>query len=81
MTNLYDALLVTRQYAEVPQFSFAEVGGKTLAKYLWIDAVCINQDDTDERSSQVPSHGQYIQPASNRLCMAWKEGRSVGGSL
>ena len=30
-----------------------EIGGKLRAKYIWIDALCINQDNLSERAAQV----------------------------
>lgn len=38
-------------------------------RYIWVDAVCINQDDLDERSTQVAIMGQIYSKASE-VC-AW----------
>ncbi|KAI1449443.1 heterokaryon incompatibility protein-domain-containing protein [Annulohypoxylon stygium] len=34
------------------------------ARYLWIDAICINQDDLDERSAQVAMMGDIYRAAT-----------------
>lgn len=48
--SLRDALLYIRREDEV--------------MVIWVDAICINQDDLDERSSQVTSMGQIYRKAS-----------------
>lgn len=40
---------------------------KTRERVLWIDAVCINQDDLDERASQVALMGDIYEAASATL--------------
>lgn len=47
-TNLHDTLLALRQ---VP--SFKDVVERPRGEYIWIDAICINQEDIEERSAQV----------------------------
>jgi hypothetical protein len=38
----------------------------TMTRVLWIDAICINQEDLDERSSQVPLM-RYIYPQASQV--------------
>jgi hypothetical protein len=40
------------------------VSPTTEALHWWIDAICINQDDVDEKSEQVPRMGQLYSSAS-----------------
>ena len=49
--NLYDALRRCRSFSDV--------------KWMWVDGICINQDDTDERNTQVSSN-------ANKLCCETK---------
>lgn len=51
--NLYVALLRLRD--------------RSIAKHLWVDAVCINQGDNDERTSQVLMMGQIYSHAKKVL--------------
>jgi hypothetical protein len=37
-------------------------------RYLWVDAICINQDDSDEKSDQVHRMGQTYKCAS-KVCI------------
>src|SRR5258708_7678711 len=37
--------------------------------YVWIDGVCINQHDTDEKNLQVPQMGHIYTAATK--CIAW----------
>ena len=53
--NVYNALIAVRE--------------KGLIGYWWIDAICINQDDLDERSGQVLMMGDIYALAS--LVVAW----------
>jgi len=50
--NLFDALRRLRSIAST--------------RVLWIDAICINQEDLDERSSQVPLM-RYIYPGASQV--------------
>jgi hypothetical protein len=53
--NLFDALRRLRS--------------TTTTRVLWIDAICINQEDLDERSSQVPLM-RFIYPRASQV-IAW----------
>lgn len=53
--NVYNALIAIRE--------------KGLIGYWWIDAICINQGDLDERSTQVLMMGDIYASAS--LVVAW----------
>jgi hypothetical protein len=50
--NLFDALRRLRS--------------PTMTRVLWIDAICINQEDLDERSNQVPLM-RYIYPQASQV--------------
>ncbi|KAH7398652.1 heterokaryon incompatibility protein-domain-containing protein [Phaeosphaeria sp. MPI-PUGE-AT-0046c] len=63
--NLYSILLQLRQ----PETS----------RILWIDAVCINQQDTTERGIQVSMMGQIYRQADIVIC--WLGNATVHGTL
>jgi len=44
--NLYDALLAIREVSY--DYAFTEIVGRPRAEYIWIDSICINQNDTAE---------------------------------
>lgn len=46
---------------------------------LWIDAICINQEDTDERSEQVGRMSDIYKLADKVI--AWLGPSSTGGSV
>ena len=46
---------------------------------MWIDAVCINQSDNDEKSSQIPLMGQIYQRAHD--VVAWLGEQEDGSAL
>jgi hypothetical protein len=46
---------------------------ETKTGYLWADGICINQDDLDERSSQVAQMGIIFRQAASDLI--WLGGR------
>lgn len=62
------------------------LGGKNERKYLWVDALCINQRSTQERNHQVPLMGSIYSQAttvrvwlgegtaksSNEACKCWR---------
>ena len=48
--------------------SFADLSGGTPVLY-WIDALCINQEDYDERSSQVMLMGSIYRQST--VCLVW----------
>ena len=49
--HLYEALCALRDFAK--------------ERYLWIDAICINQSDAEERNQQVPRMNEIYGGASN----------------
>ncbi len=68
--NLHDAFSQIRQHAPAFQeIVRRESGNETQAFRLWADALCINQEDADERSSQVPRMKDIYARAYNVL--AW----------
>lgn len=60
-----EAILVTKNLATALVYLRKDSG----ARYLWIDAICINQNDIDERSRQVALMGKIYQSA--RLVVSW----------
>ncbi|KAH8807332.1 heterokaryon incompatibility protein-domain-containing protein [Xylogone sp. PMI_703] len=61
-----------RGYRGDPNYSeFIENGNSPLGnmEYYWIDALCIDQEDFDEKSIQVPMMGTIYKQAE--LCIAW----------
>ncbi|KAI5868504.1 HET-domain-containing protein [Durotheca rogersii] len=58
--NLYEALY---QFRQRPRGIYPE-------DYFWIDAICINQEDTAEKSLQIPRMADiYLHP--NGFCTIW----------
>jgi hypothetical protein len=65
--NLHDALLAIRRIPR--EGSYEKVGGQDRASYIWIDAICINQDDISERNSQVKIMDQIYSNA--QMTIIW----------
>jgi len=61
--NLHDAL---KRLGQSPVF---ETLNRVRAKYLWVDAICINQDDIQERNAQVLQMGDLYRRAASVI--AW----------
>ncbi|KAI9768924.1 MAG: hypothetical protein M1840_004520 [Geoglossum simile] len=60
--NLQHFLLM---YRRIPvDFELTDLGGLFRSKYIWIDAICINQESISERSAQVAIMGQIYRKAS-----------------
>ncbi|KAK7212787.1 hypothetical protein V2G26_019965 [Clonostachys chloroleuca] len=53
----------------------------TATRVLWIDALCINQGDYEERSDQVKKMVQIYQRATNVIAWLGKESRGSGDSM
>lgn len=63
--NLHDVLTAFRSNVKMSQ------------NLLWIDAVCINQEDSDERSEQVKIMGEiYARAAVVHIWMGWPSPRT-----
>ena len=56
-----------------------QVRGEDSARLIWVDAVCINQDDDDERSSQVRIMTRIYEQAS--YVRVWLGPEAQGSSL
>jgi hypothetical protein len=54
-TNLYDALCRISDRVALP------------IRPLWVDAICLNQDDENEKAHQIPHMGRIYQSASRTL--------------
>jgi hypothetical protein len=68
--NLHNALSQIRQHAPTLQkIVRRESASESWTFQLWVDALCINQEDVDERSSQVPRMKDVYARAYNVL--AW----------
>ena len=52
------------------QQALSALRSATESRRFWIDAICINQDDLEERSFQVALMGRYIEGAK-RLLFGW----------
>lgn len=59
--NLHDALLALRRAAQGGIFQ--QIAQKQHAEYLWVDSICINQNDVAERAAQVAIMGQIYRQA------------------
>lgn len=68
--NLRDAMLRLRQW-RLPQRQemFKDGVGRAMEHLIWIDGICINQDDLLERSLQVALMGKIYSRAN--LVLAW----------
>ncbi|CAG9990599.1 unnamed protein product [Clonostachys byssicola] len=53
----------------------------TTTRVLWIDALCINQGDYEERSDQVKKMFQIYRRATNVIAWLGKESRGSGDSM
>lgn len=71
--NLYAALRALRRFAHDPQAwnngICGRCSGDQLPEYFWIDAICINQEDLQERGHQVDM--MHIIYPKARLVVAW----------
>ncbi len=65
--NLHDALLAIR--AIPAEDSYEKCGGNRRAEHIWIDAICINQNDVYERNAQVMNMGQIYSRA--QMTIIW----------
>lgn len=54
---------------------------KDRVRYLWVDAVCINQDDTREKGQQVAMMGLIYKKARQVICWLGQVDESVGDSI
>ncbi|KAH6666430.1 heterokaryon incompatibility protein-domain-containing protein [Halenospora varia] len=65
--NLYDALLAIRR---IPRdVGYPDIAERERADYLWIDAICINQNDIAERNTQVAIMDQIYSGA--KITIVW----------
>ncbi|KAF2010619.1 hypothetical protein BU24DRAFT_61857 [Aaosphaeria arxii CBS 175.79] len=73
--TLFSALLQLRRIvmskldAESKGLTYLETLPVSRSKYIWIDAICINQEDIDERNAQVPLMNRIF--ASAQYVFAW----------
>jgi hypothetical protein len=76
--NLYTALLAFRLTISRPGADYeSQLASMGISKpiYLWIDALCINQNDIDERSSQVSiMHHIYSQAKATWVWLGGDDG-------
>jgi hypothetical protein len=66
--NLHDALMVIVNH----ELLVNEKGPFRQTGLLWIDAVCINQQDLDERNTQVRMMKDLYEKAEKIFRLAWK---------
>jgi hypothetical protein len=79
-SNIWDFLTTVSTAIECPEQ--ADKGNPTLdfreaAKSLWIDALCIDQDNTGEKNHQVQQMGQIFSSAQHVIAWFNKPGRST----
>lgn len=65
--NLYDALLALRRLPA--KGTYEKIGGRPRTNYIWIDAICINQNDIAERNAQVQIMDQIYSKA--QMTIVW----------
>jgi hypothetical protein len=78
-TNLYTALVSIRERFSRNEFA-TKLGPRYLphdstGSYVWIDALCVNQDDIGEKNMQVPLMGRIYSQA--RATIMWLGGSDV----
>ncbi|KAK3346892.1 heterokaryon incompatibility protein-domain-containing protein [Lasiosphaeria hispida] len=92
-THLYEALSYVWGSEEKPQSVSTDKGelrvtanlymalkrlrDHSLDRIIWVDAICINQDDTEERNRQVQSMAKIYAKASR--VVVWLEEATTGG--
>ena len=54
---------------------------KDRVRYLWVDAVCINQDDTTEKGRQVAMMGLIYKTAHQVICWLGQSDESFGEAV
>lgn len=77
--NLHSAMYVLRQKSQVQFTVDPEREADLIANHFWIDAICINQDDDDERSHQVSLMARIFSEA--KCVIAWLGPKSFDSSL
>ncbi|KAK4141305.1 heterokaryon incompatibility protein-domain-containing protein [Dichotomopilus funicola] len=70
-SNLHDCLVHLRQ---------SGIGSRESGVPLWIDAVCINQDDVPERNSQLPMMGDIYRRATSVISWLGSDDRLLKGT-
>jgi hypothetical protein len=76
-TNLYNALKRLRQM----HHNTSTLGIPALQKYVWVDAICINQQDIAERSSQVALMDELYKGATMAIAWLGKKDRYTDRAL
>lgn len=70
--NLWDALNFFRRLVvgdvKCPPNFFESMCGNPVAEHIWIDAICINQEDIQERNSQVAIMDRIFGSARTVIC-------------
>ncbi|KAK0649785.1 heterokaryon incompatibility protein-domain-containing protein [Cercophora newfieldiana] len=64
--NLIDALHQVRRrlhFSPERNAEFEAMNGSPMSRYLWVDMVCINQDDVHERNGQIRIMGRIFESA------------------
>lgn len=77
--NLHSAMHVLRQKSQVHFTVDPEREAELIQHHFWIDAICINQDDDDERSHQVNLMARIFSEA--KCVIAWLGPKSFDSSL
>lgn len=77
--NLHSAMHVLRNKSQIQFTGDAEREADLINRHFWIDAICINQDDDDERSHQVNLMARIFSQA--KCVIAWLGPNSFDSSL
>lgn len=65
--NLHEALKRIRHLQHQRKFPFVDVKDGSTINYVWIDAICINQKDLEERRTQVLMMRRIYEQASKTI--------------
>ena len=60
--NLFDSLLVLRR---IPSDSYEQLADAPRAEYIWIDSICIDQENITERNAQVTIMSEIYRQAQS----------------
>lgn len=72
--SLRAAILVNGRLMDVPASAEAVLSAiryDNKERLIWIDAVCINQDDKNERGSTGIHHGRHLPSVREEPCISW----------
>jgi hypothetical protein len=62
-------------YINETKAALQQIQDKKTDVFVWVDQICINQDDDVEKGHQVQQMKEILQRSRNRYCMAWTRSR------